>query len=238
MSGILEVSNLSVRYPGVHALDDVSFEVEEGGFHGIIGPNGAGKSTLFSCILGLNPRYTGSVKIFGKDIRRSKEILGQLGYVPQEPVFERNFPATVREVIRFGMWRDRREERIDEVMHHLRIYEIADRRVGELSGGQLRRVFIAKAIVNNPKLLILDEPITGIDQSGMNIFYGILKDLNAEHGITIIWTSHDMTVIKMMADNVTFLDKRLSFHGPCEHFFSDRALCSKLKVSDSCAFGT
>ena len=229
MSGILEVSNLTVRYPGVRALDDVSFEVEDGGFHGIIGPNGAGKSTLFSCMLGLNPRYTGSVKIFGKDIRRSKEILRHLGYVPQEPVFERNFPATVREVIRFGMWRDRREERINEVMHHLRIYEIADRRVGQLSGGQLRRVFIAKAIVNDPKLLILDEPITGIDQSGIDLFYGILKYLNAEHGITIIWTSHDLAVVKMMADNVTFLDKKLVFHGSAEHFFSNKKLRTRLQ---------
>lgn len=225
---VIEISNLTVSYPGVHVLDDVSLKVDEGDFHGIMGPNGAGKSTLFSCILGLNTEYTGSIKVFGKDIKKSKGVIRHLGYVPQETRFEKNFPATVREVIQLGMWHDTREERIDEVMHHLQIYEIADRRIGELSGGQLRRVFIAKAIVNNPKLLILDEPITGIDQSGINLFYDILKDLNSKHGITIIWTSHDPNVVKMMADHVTFLDKRLTFHGSTESFFADEELLAQL----------
>lgn len=220
----IEVSNLSVGYAGVPALENVSFEVDQGEFLGIIGPNGAGKSTLFACMLGLNTQYTGTIRIFGQDIHRSRSPLRKIGYVPQMVHFERNFPITVREVIRLGMWHGVREERVDEVMRELWIHEIADRRIGELSGGQQQRVFIAKAIVNDPLLLILDEPVTGIDQASMNLFYGILKDLNSNHGITIAWSSHDLDAIDMMSSHVACLNRTLHFHGAAKAFFSDEKL--------------
>lgn len=220
----IEVSNLSVAYAGVQALENVSFDVDQGEFLGIIGPNGAGKSTLFACMLGLNTQYAGTVRIFGQNIHRSKGPLKKIGYVPQMMHFERNFPVTVREVIQLGMWHGVQEERVDEVMRELWIHELADRRIGELSGGQQQRVFIAKAMVNDPKMLILDEPVTGVDQASMSLFYGILKDLNSNHGITIMWSSHDLDAIKMMSSHVACLNRTLYFHGAAKEFFSDEKL--------------
>jgi len=100
---VVEIKNLTIEYPGVKAVDNVSFSIEQNDFLGIIGPNGAGKSTLFSCMLGLNNQYSGAISFFGKNIRESKKYLKDIGYVPQKPIFEKNFPATVREVLRMGL---------------------------------------------------------------------------------------------------------------------------------------
>ena len=103
MLKVVEIKNLTVKYPDVKALDNVSFEVNEGDFLGIIGPNGAGKSTLFSSMLGLYTRYEGTIKFFGEEIKKSKKYLKQIGYVPQKPIFEKNFPVTVNDVVRMGI---------------------------------------------------------------------------------------------------------------------------------------
>lgn len=220
----IEISGLTVHHSNILALDDISFAVDAENFLGVIGPNGAGKSTLFSCLLGLNQNYDGTVRIFGEDIRKTKKPLKKVGYVPQTPHFEKNFPATVKEVIRMGMWHNVNEARIDEVMKDLWIYELADKRIGELSGGQQQRVFIAKAIVNNPKLLILDEPAVNVDLVSVNLFYDILKDLNSNHGITIVWSSHDLNAVHLLAHQVACLNQTLYFHGTAEQFFADEKL--------------
>ena len=103
MLKVVEISNLTVKYPDVKALDDVSFVVNQGDFLGIIGPNGAGKSTLFASMLGLNTKYQGTIKFFDKDIKTSKHYLQEIGYVPQKPIFEKNFPVTVNDVVRMGL---------------------------------------------------------------------------------------------------------------------------------------
>ncbi|ABX13550.1 metal ABC transporter ATP-binding protein [Nitrosopumilus maritimus] len=220
----VEISNLSVQYPDVKALDDVSFVVNQGNFLGIIGPNGAGKSTLFDCMLGLNTKYKGEIKFFDKDIRISKNYLKEIGYVPQKPIFEKNFPATVTDVVRMGLRNESDENKINEILQQLWIHELRNRRIGELSGGQLQRVFIAKALVNNPKLLILDEPITGIDQQSIELFYSILRELNSKQKITIIWSSHDLDAVNQLANHVACLNRTLFFHGESEKFFSDDEL--------------
>jgi len=177
---IVEIKNLTVKYPDVKALDNVSFTVNQGDFLGIIGPNGAGKSTLFDVMLNLNTKYQGTLKFFGEDIRKSKKYLNEIGYVPQKPIFEKNFPATVNDVVRMGLRKESDENKIDKILQQLWIHELSNRRIGELSGGQLQRVFIAKALVNNPKILILDEPVTGIDQQSIELFYSILRELNSK----------------------------------------------------------
>ena len=221
----VQVEHLSVQYPQIKALDDINFAIDEGDFLGIIGPNGAGKSTLFASMLGLHTGYEGTIRFFGTDIRRSRDYLGKVGYVPQKPVFERNFPATVKEVVRMGL-RNRGDhgDRIDKILQQLWIHELGDRRLGELSGGQQQRVFIAKALVHGPRLLILDEPVTGIDQQSMDLFYSILRDLNSAHGITIIWSSHNLDAVSQMANSVACLNRTLFFHGKSETFFADDAL--------------
>ena len=221
---VVEIKNLTARYGDVKALDNVSFSINQNDFLGIIGPNGAGKSTLFSCMLGLLQNYEGEIKFFGQDIKKSKKYLKQLGYVPQKPVFEKNFPATVREVVRMGLPRNVPEKRVDEVLQQVWIHELANRRIGELSGGQQQRVFIAKALVSDPKILILDEPVTGIDASSTEIFYSILRDLNKNQNITIIWSSHDLEAVNKLANRVACLNKILFFHGISEEFFTNEDL--------------
>ncbi len=224
MLKVVEISNLTVQYPDVKALDDVSLVVNQGDFLGIIGPNGAGKSTLFASMLGLNTKYNGTIKFFDEDIKKSKNYLKELGYVPQKPIFEKNFPVTVTDVVRMGLRKESDENKIDEILQQLWIHELRDRRIGELSGGQQQRVFIAKALVNNPKILILDEPVTGIDQQSIDLFYSILRELNSKQKITIIWSSHDLDAVNKLANHVACLNRTLFFHGESETFFSDDEL--------------
>ena len=221
MLNAVEISNLTVKYPEVVALDNVSFVIKQGDFLGIIGPNGAGKSTLFDSMLGLNTTYTGTIKFFDEDIKISKTYHQEIGYVPQRPEFESNFPATVSDVVRMGLRKKSDDKKVDEILQQLMLHELRDRRIGALSGGQLQRVFIAKALVHDPKILILDEPNTGVDQQSINLFFGILKELNSKHGITIIWSSHDLDAVNKLANHVACLNRTLFFHGESEKFFSD-----------------
>ena len=224
MLNVVEIEHLTVQYPDVKALDDVSFTVNRGDFLGIIGPNGAGKSTLFASMLGLHTKYKGTIKFFGQDIRKSKDYLQEIGYVPQKPIFEKNFPATVNDVVRMGLRKESDANKIDEILQQLWIHELSKKRIGELSGGQQQRVFIAKALVNNPKLLILDEPVTGIDQQSIELFYSILRELNSKQKITIIWSSHDLDAVNRLANHVACLNRTLFFHGESDEFFENDEL--------------
>lgn len=221
MLKVVEIDHLTIEYPDVKAIDDVSFTVNQGDFLGIIGPNGAGKSTLFASMLSLNTKYKGTIKFFGTDIRKSRNYLKEIGYVPQKPIFEKNFPATVNDVVKMGLQKEFDENKIDEILQQLWIHELSKKRIGELSGGQQQRVFIAKALVNNPKVLILDEPVTGIDQQSIDLFYSILKELNSKQNITIIWSSHDLDAVNKLANHVACLNRTLFFHGESDDFFSN-----------------
>jgi zinc transport system ATP-binding protein len=221
MLKVVEIEHLTIQYPDVKAIDDVSFTINQGDFLGIIGPNGAGKSTLFAAMLGLNTKYKGTIKFFGTDIRKSKSYLKEIGYVPQKPIFEKNFPATVNDVVKMGLQKESDENKIDEILQQLWIHELSERRIGELSGGQQQRVFIAKALVNSPKVLILDEPVTGIDQQSIDLFYSILKELNSKQNITIIWSSHDLDAVNKLANHVACLNRTLFFHGESDDFFKN-----------------
>jgi len=224
MLKVVEIDHLTIEYPDVKAIDDVSFTVNQGDFLGIIGPNGAGKSTLFASMLSLNTKYKGTIKFFGTDIRKSKNYLKEIGYVPQKPIFEKNFPATVNDVVKMGLQKESDENKIDEILQQLWIHELSERRIGELSSGQQQRVFIAKALVNNPKVLILDEPVTGIDQQSIDLFYSILKELNSKQNITIIWSSHDLDAVNKLANHVACLNRTLFFHGESDDFFENDEL--------------
>jgi zinc transport system ATP-binding protein len=161
----------------------------------------------------------------------TKKYLGDVGYVPQKPVFEKNFPATVREVVRMGLRRNGNEKRVDEVLQDVWIHELSHKRIGELSVGQQQRVFIAKALVGDPKILILDEPVTGIDAQSTELFYGILCELNKKQNITIIWASHDLDAVNKLANKVACLDRTLFFHGVSDEFFSNEELVKKYSES-------
>jgi len=225
-SMIVDIKKLSVDYSGIKALDDISFGIAEGDFLGIIGPNGAGKSTLFHCMLGLRTQYDGTIKFFGQDIRDSRKYLSQVGFVPQKPVVDRNFPATIREVLSMSQ-NSNDPKKVDEALQKVWMHELADRRIGDLSVGQQQRVFIAKALVNSPKILVLDEPVTGIDQYNQDLFFQILGELNTKEKISIIWASHDLDAVERLASKVACLNKTLFFHGISEEFFSDDEMLKK-----------
>jgi len=221
---IVEIKNLTINYDGILALDNVSLSVEEKDFLGIIGPNGAGKTTLFSCMLGLLNNYNGEIKFFGTNIRKSKQYLHQIGFVPQKPVFDKNFPATVAEVVGMGLTKNQKDNTIDKVLQKVWLHELSHRRIGDLSGGQQQRVFIAKALVSDPQILILDEPVTGIDLQSKDLFYQILRDLNQKDSITVIWSSHDLDAVAKLASKVACLNRTLFFHGISEEFFHNENL--------------
>jgi len=223
---IVDIEKLSVDYAGIKALEDVSFGIAEGDFLGIIGPNGAGKSTLFRCMLGLHTQYDGTIKFFGQDIRDSKRYLSQIGFVPQKPVVDRNFPATIREIVSMSQ-NSNDSKKVEEALQKVWMHELADRRIGDLSVGQQQRVFIAKALVNSPKILVLDEPVTGIDVYNQDLFFQILGELNTREKISIIWSSHDLDAVERLANKVACLNKTLFFHGISKEFFSDDEMLKK-----------
>ena len=223
---IVDIEKLSVDYAGIKALEDVSFGIAEGDFLGIIGPNGAGKSTLFRCMLGLHTQYDGTIKFFDQDIRDSRKYLSHVGFVPQKPVVDRNFPATIREVLSMSQ-NSNDPKKVDEALQKVWMHELADRRIGDLSVGQQQRVFIAKALVNSPKILVLDEPVTGIDMYNQDLFFQILGELNTKEKISIIWASHDLDAVERVANKVACLNKTLFFHGVSKEFFSDDDMLKK-----------
>lgn len=207
-------------------LDNISFTVKEGDLLGIIGPNGAGKSTLFSCMLGLLKDYLGEIKIFDHDIRKNRKIFQSIGYIPQQKSIDQGFPATVQEIVSLGIIGEKSASK-DKVDSAIEIVELSNhkyKRIGELSGGQLQRVLIAKAIANDPKLLILDEPTTSVDMETQNKFYTLIKNLNQKEKITIIWASHDLDAVKKIANKVMCLNRSMFFHGDTSVFFESNEL--------------
>ena len=223
---IAEIDRLSYAYSGNLVLDNISFTSDEGDILGIIGPNGAGKTTLFSCMLGLLDDYTGTIKILGDDIKKKKKnskVFKSIGYIPQKKTIEQNFPATVEEIVSLGITTIGKtsKEKIALALETVDLLAQKHRRVSELSGGQQQRVLIAKAMVNNSKLLILDELVTGIDLEMQNRFYSLLKKLNQENKITIIWASHDLDAVNRFATSVACINRSMFFHGKAYEFFEN-----------------
>ncbi len=200
-------------------LSAVSFEIFPGDYVGILGANGSGKTTLIKLIVGLLEPTGGSIKLFGDDPRVFRGW-DQIGYVPQH-VFknDQNFPATVEEIVASGFGRDERrlsvvERRsyMEQALESARVAHVRHRRIGELSGGEQQRTFIARALATRPKLLILDEPTTGIDRTSEQEFYALLKRLN-DDGMTILLISHDLDAIAREVKRVMCLNQALVYFG-------------------------
>ena len=218
---LVSVQSLSYNYDSEVVLENVSFNVEKGDFLGIIGPNGAGKTTLFQCILGLINTYSGKITILDEDIKRNKKILTKIGYIPQKKSIDPKFPLTIEELVSLSLPRKNSKNIVYKILRQVRLYDLKDKLIGQLSGGQQQRVLIAKALVNDPILLMLDEPTNELDQKSQDDFYFLLKELNEKNNITIIWTSHDMNAVNKYANKVSCINKRMFFHGDKESFFSN-----------------
>ncbi len=217
---LVSVQSVSYNYNSESVLENVSFDVEEGDFLGIIGPNGAGKTTLFHCMLGLLNSYSGKITILNQDIKKYKKIYRKIGYIPQKKSIDQKFPLTVKELVSLSLPRNTSKNIVLEILKQVGLYKLKNKTIGQLSGGQQQRVLIAKALVNNPIILMLDEPTNELDHKSQNNFYSLLKELNEINKITIIWSSHDMDAVNKYANKVSCINKRMFFHGDKGEFFS------------------
>jgi len=220
---------VSHSYGRGDVLEDVSFTVDEGTFTALIGPNGAGKSTLLRLLLGLHRPRTGRIRAFGE--RPGTRGL-RIGYVPQKTGVPENFPLSVAEVVLMGRYprvgwgrRPGAEDHaaVERALQRVKLDGLAGRRFGELSGGQQRRSLIARALVAEPRMLLLDEPTAGLDPAAQARFYDMCCTLQREEGITLLAASHDIDVVARHADTVLLIDRTVQAMGPpSEVLASDR----------------
>jgi len=216
-SEVVSLRGVSFSYDGPMVLDRVELSVREGEFLGVVGPNAGGKSTLLRIILGLLEPSAGEVHVLGRSPLESRR---QLGFVSQYPTFRRDFPITVRETVRMGRlgngggvlggYRSRDKEIAERVMKETETLELASRRLGTLSGGQLQRVMLARALACEPKILILDEPTANIDMRVEKDIFDLLKELNKR--MTILVVSHDVGFISSYVHRVACLNRTLICH--------------------------
>jgi zinc transport system ATP-binding protein len=223
---IISIKNASFSFGNNLVVENISFDISKGDFLGIVGPNGSGKTTLLKMILGLHPLRSGDIRINGKSIRVFDDW-NKIGYVPQKATnINEAFPATVREIVQTGLLSSKKfpkryssndSEKIVEALQEVGMKEYSSKRIGELSGGQQQRVLIARAIVSNPEILLLDEPTTGVDQKTQQKFYDLLGELNSK-GLTIILISHDIGRITNYVNKIASLNRKLEFYGTHEEF--------------------
>jgi len=218
MKPVIEIKDLDVFYGNVKALSGVNLTIDEKEYLGIIGPNGGGKSTLLKAILGLVKPSSGTVKVFGKN---PEEARNTVGYVPQFSKFDKGFPISVVDVILMGCLSSRKglfhrysrqeREKVENIMNELGIQDLKHRQIGQLSGGQLQRVLIARALAVEPKIMLLDEPTASVDAASREQIYEILNRLNDK--ITIIVVTHDMEVVSSYIKSIACLNVELYYHG-------------------------
>ncbi len=208
---IFDVKNLNFRVGDQNILSNISLEIYSAEYIAIIGPNGGGKTTLIRILLGLDKPTSGEIRIFGKSLSDFNEW-HKIGYVPQRATHvDVNFPGSVEDIVKMGRTSRRglfskesvkEREIVIDAMEKMDVYELKDKMIGTLSGGQRQRVMIARALASKPEILILDEPNTGVDMPSQKRFYALLRDLNKQEKITIVFITHDIGVI---ADDIARL---------------------------------
>lgn len=228
MNRVITVEGLNFSFGKNQILKNISFQIEEGDYVGIIGPNGSGKTTLIKILLGLIGPYEGEI-IFNDEIMKK----GSIGYVPQSAIErDRLFPATVEEIVATGLLSQKRGmkfyskedyRKVDNILERLGIGHIKNRKIGNLSGGQIQRTLLARAMVSRPNILFLDEPTSALDPKIRENFYSILKEINGE-GLTIILISHDILSIKKYINKVLYLNREIIFYGPYDQFKSSKEI--------------
>ncbi|MBU0649018.1 metal ABC transporter ATP-binding protein, partial [Patescibacteria group bacterium] len=198
----VEVKNLSVKYNHEEVLKNLSFKIAPATITAIIGPNGAGKTTLIRAMLGLIPIQKGEITLFGKkSTTRCRHLRGHHadclhpGYVPQRYSFDKTFPITVREFLELALPPNKKKNAVDQALREIGILKNKNQLLGQLSGGQIQRVLIARAVLGDPKLIFLDEPAFGIDIAGEKTFYELIGHLNKTHGSTCVLVSHEIDIV-------------------------------------------
>lgn len=216
MQPIIKIKDLAASYDQKQVLTDINLEVCNNDFLGIIGPNGGGKTTLIKCILGLKAYDRGNISYF-KNGNAVKNI--KMGYLPQYNLIDRKFPISVREVILSGLRRERGlilRHNKQEIQHAQLIIErmgletLEDRPIGQLSGGQLQRALLGRAIISDPEVLILDEPNTYIDKRFQDKLYDLLEDIQKECAIILV--SHDISTVLKKVQKVAYVNQTLKYY--------------------------
>jgi zinc transport system ATP-binding protein len=230
---ILKVEGLTVYQGKYLALRDVSFELFHGTDTAIVGPNGAGKSTLVQAVLDLIPRSCGNIQIFGRPITRLGLLRRQIGYMPQNFIFDRSFPISVAELVGLG-WTEKKAEEavggfsrfwrkdtnkvaaVEKALARTDALHLRNQAIGTLSGGQFKRVLLAYCLVAPRQLLILDEAFAGVDAQGTAEFYSLLNQVKQEEGWTILQVSHDIDMVNQNCDRVICLNQTVVCSGTPE----------------------
>lgn len=221
MSDAVAIEDLSVAIKGKEILKNINFTLEEGIFLGIVGPNGGGKTTLVRAVLGLLTPTKGTIKIFGKS---PMSLIGRnfFGYMPQHHNIDPNFPARAIDIVLMGRYRfsgflrwpgKKDSKKALEYLSIMGVEKQAYDQYSRLSGGQQQRVSIARALAEEPKILVLDEPSTGIDVIGQEDFYHLLKGLQKRLKLTILMVSHDIGTVTTYVDEIACLNITLHYHG-------------------------
>ena len=225
----LELRGLWAGYNHHPALENITFEVAQGEIVGIIGPNGSGKSTLMKAVLGLVKPWRGRISVLDMP---SAPQLRRVGYMPQMEHVDWDFPVTVGDVALMGRYSQRglfrrtnREDReaSDGALERVGMYSLRHRLIGELSGGQRRRVLLARALANHPSLLLLDEPVAGLDATAQHRFLDIIAELRNE-GKTVVFSTHDLSCVSNWCAKAACLNRRLIAFGPPEEILDEKVL--------------
>jgi manganese/iron transport system ATP-binding protein len=230
----LDVENISVMYGNGHAaLEGASFSLSGGTICALVGVNGSGKSTLFKSIMGFVKPRDGMVKINGQPVREAlKKHL--VAYVPQAEEVDWSFPVSVRDVVmmgRYGAMNFLRIPRavdraaVEDSLRRVGMWEFRDRQIGELSGGQKKRVFLARALAQDGCLILLDEPFTGVDVSTEDAIIDLLRELRSE-GCVVLVSTHNLGSVPEFCDQVVLLNRKVLAHGPTEEIFTEQNLTS------------
>jgi zinc transport system ATP-binding protein len=230
MDSIVDIAGVSFNYGNTPALKQVSIQIQRGTTVGLIGPNGGGKTTLVKLLIGLLVPSSGSIVIDGmppmKAVRRGDVI----GYLPQNPARPDRFPLSVRQTVRLGLagktgicrsYSKPDLEFTEFLLETMEVADLADRPIGQLSGGQLQRVFIARALAPRPQILLLDEPTTGVDRKNQQRFIEFLLALKKELALTVIMVSHDLRAVSAISDRIACLNLTLHYHDVPEHMPPD-----------------
>ena len=226
----IELQHVDFSYGNQAVLRDICLSIERGSTLGLIGPNGGGKTTLIRLLLGLLRPRSGAVQVGGLAPAQAIRTGNVIGYLPQNPHAPTALPLTVRQVVRLGlagktgMFRTHAPADLafaDSLLDRVGVAHLADKPVAELSGGQLQRALIARALAPRPMLLLLDEPTTGIDRAGQQRFIEFLQSLKDELGLTVVFVSHDLRAVSAISDRIACLNVTLHYHDVPDHLPAD-----------------
>ena len=223
---LIQLTDVTIAFEGVNAVENVSFSVEKGDYLVMVGENGSGKSTLVRAMLGLVHPKAGRI-VYGDGLRRD-----QIGYLPQQTAAQRDFPASVEEVVRSGcanqlgrsfFYNRQLREKAVEKLKLLDIAHLRDKSYRTLSGGQQQRTLLARALCATDSLLLLDEPVTGLDPAASEELYALIRRLNREHGVSVVMVSHDLHAAMADATKVLVVDRGVSFCGSVPEYRAHRS---------------